>query len=293
MIELVPNIFYIPGENNSSFPYCACLYLKGRDMRVLIDVGMGAGHLAPAKKCGIDILILTHCHIDHRLTRKEIAPVPVWCHEAEAPFLNDRNLFYSAIGLNRSSLDLAALPNFPHDIFGIKADQYLVDGQRIDLGGLTLEVVHTPGHSPGHLAFYIPEADLLFAADVDLTTFGPFYGHDFADINKFLNSIERLRRLNAKIVTTGHAGPFKDQVNEKFHAYAEIIYRRDKLILEQLKQPINLADFRDRNLIFRSYPDFPDLLRWFEIVHIEKHLERLKAMGKVDCNNGIWKLTAS
>ncbi len=262
-------------------------------MRVLIDVGMGAGYLAPVKKMGIDILIITHCHIDHRLTRKEIAPVPVWCHEAEAFFLNDRNLFYNAIGLNRSGLDLAARPNFSHDIFDIKVDQYLVDGQRIDLGGLTLEVVHTPGHSPGHLAFYIPDAEILFAADVDLTTFGPFYGHDFADINKFLNSIERLRRLNAKIVTTGHAGPFKDQVNEKFHAYAEIIYRRDKLILEQLKQPMNLADFRDRNLIFRSYPDFPDLLRWFEIVHIEKHLERLKAMGKVDCNNGIWKLTAS
>ena len=260
-------------------------------MRVLIDAGMGAGNLAPAKKLGFDILILTHCHIDHRLTRKEITDVPVWCHEAEAPFLSDPNLYCNAIGLQRSGLDLEAHPGFPPDLFDFNVDRYVFNGQRIDLGGLTLEVIHTPGHSPGHLAVYIPEADLLFAADVDLTPFGPFYGHDFADIEEFLNSIGRLRQLNAKIVTTGHAGPFKGPVIEKFDAYAEIIYRRDQRILEQLKQPMKLADFRDRNLIFRSYPDFPDLLQWFEIVHIEKHLERLKAMGKVECNDGDWMTT--
>jgi ribonuclease/clavin/mitogillin len=293
MIELVPNIFYIPGENNSRFPYCACLYLKGRDMRVLIDVGMGTDHLAPVKNWGIDILILSHCHIDHRLTCKEIPDVPVWCHKVEIPFLSDRNLFYSAIGLNRSGLDLAAGPNFSHDIFGIKVDHHLFDGQRIDLGGLTLEVIHTPGHTPGHLAFYIPEADLLFAADVDLTPFGPFYGHDFADIEEFLKSIEKLRQLRAKIVTTGHAGPFKGQVIEKFDAYEEIVYRRDRLVLEQLTQLMTIEDFRGRNLIFRNYPDFPDLIRWFEIVHIEKHLERLKAMGKVRCEDDKWMVTAS
>jgi glyoxylase-like metal-dependent hydrolase (beta-lactamase superfamily II) len=293
MIELVPNIFYIPGENNSCFPYCACLYLKGREMRVLIDAGMGAANLAPAKKLGIDILILTHCHIDHRLTRKEITDVPVWCHETEASILSDSNLYCNAIGLQRSGLNLETHPGFTPDLFDIKVDQYVFNGQRVDLGGLTLEVIHTPGHSPGHLAVYIPEADLLFAADVDLTPFGPFYGHDFADIEEFLNSIEKLKQLNAKIVTTGHAGPFKGQVIEKFDAYAESIYRRDQRVLEQLKQPMQLADFRDRNLIFRSYPDFPDLLRWFEIVHIEKHLERLKAMGKVECNDGIWMTTSS
>ena len=34
------------------------------------------------------------------------------------------------------------------------------------------------------------------------------------------------------------------------------------------------------NIIFRAYPDNPDLMRWFELVHIEKHLDRLKTMGK-------------
>jgi glyoxylase-like metal-dependent hydrolase (beta-lactamase superfamily II) len=288
MIELYPDIFYIPGKNNSRYPYCACLYLKGRDMRVLIDAGMGASHLAPLKKRGIDILILSHCHMDHRLTYREIADVPIWCHAAEASFLSARSLFFNAIGLQRSGLDLRGHLARTDGLFGIEVSRYLQDADCIDLGGITLNVLHTPGHTPGHLAFYIPEADLLFAADIDLTSFGPFYGHDFADINDFLKSIERLRQLNADIVTTGHAGPFDGQVSEKFKIYEEIVYCRDRLILDQLTRPMTLADFRDRNLIFRTYPDFPDLIRWFELVHIEKHLERLKALGKVQHIDDMW-----
>ena len=76
MVELTSNIFYLPGKNKSRFPYCACLYLKGEKVRVLIDAGMGGGNMAEVKDMGIDLLILTHSHIDHRLTRREIPHVP-------------------------------------------------------------------------------------------------------------------------------------------------------------------------------------------------------------------------
>lgn len=288
MIELFPNIFYIPGKNYSRYPYCACLYLKGRDMRVLIDAGMGADHLGPVKEMGIDVLILTHCHLDHRLTRREIPAVPVWCHEADAPYLSDRRRFFRAIGLQRSGLNLAGHFDYADGTFGTHVSHYLSDGERVALGGITMETIHTPGHTPGHLSFYIPEADLLFSADVDLTSFGPFYGHDFADIDAFLRSIERLKSLNPSMAATGHAGPFDDGVIEKFNAYQQTVYHRDRLIIEQLTLPMAIGDFRGRNLIFRSYPDFPDLIQWFEMVHIEKHLERLETMGKVRHLNGMW-----
>jgi glyoxylase-like metal-dependent hydrolase (beta-lactamase superfamily II) len=260
-------------------------------MRVLIDAGMGETHLAPLKEWGIDILILTHCHIDHRLTRREIPDVPVWCHEAEAPFLNDEKFFFNAIGLQRSGLNFEEHLAHTKGTFGIEISHHLIDAERMDLGGITLETIHTPGHTPGHLAFFIPEVDLLFTADVDLTHFGPFYGHDFADIGKFLQSIERLRQLNAGTVATGHAGPFNDQVIEKFNLYEEIVYRRERRVLEQLTQPMTIDDFRGRNIIFRTYPDFPDLIQWFEIVHIEMHLERLKVMGKAQCKDDMWSAT--
>jgi len=208
MIEIAKNIFYVPGKNKSRFPYCACLYIKGRDRRVLIDAGMGPSNMAPVKKMGIDLLILTHCHIDHRLTRTEIPDVPVWCHEKEEIFLQDREYFFTSMGLKRSGLELGRLFDFANGMFSTQIDHQLVDGERIDLGDITLETIHTPGHTPGHISFFIPENELLFSGDIDLTPFGPFYGHDFADINNFLASIEKLKQVGAKRVISGHAGPF-------------------------------------------------------------------------------------
>jgi len=266
LIELAPNIFYVPGENNSRFPYCACLYLRGKELRVLIDAGMGVENLAPVKELGIDLLILTHCHIDHRLTRTEIADLPVWCHEKEEIFFHDRDHFFTAMGFKRSGLDLNGLFDF----------------------GITLETIHTPGHTPGHLSFFIPEHDLLFSGDIDLTPFGPFYGHDFADIDDFLASIEKLKQIDAKMVVSGHAGPFNDKLPERFRKYGEAIHRRDRLLMEKLSRPKSIEDFRGGNLFYKTYPDFPDLIRWFELVHIEKHLMRLKTMGKVRQKDDKW-----
>ena len=288
MIELFPSIYYIAGENQSRFPYCACLYLKGNKIKVLIDAGMGPEKLEPVKKMGIDMLILTHCHIDHRLTRTEILDVPVWCHEEDAIYLKDREIFYQSMGLKRSGLDLSDLFDVGRDVLEMEVRHELVDGEQIDLGGITLETIHTPGHTPGHLAFFIPEYRLLFSGDIDLTPFGPFYGHDFADINDLLASIERLKQLDARVVATGHSLPINNHISEKFDDYMEIVHKRDRLLLDCLTKPRSLEYFRGRNLLYRAYPDFPDLIRWFDLVHIEKHLERLESRGKIRHDSGIW-----
>jgi glyoxylase-like metal-dependent hydrolase (beta-lactamase superfamily II) len=288
MKEIAPDVYYISGKNNSRFPYCACLYVRGKNMRVLIDAGMGSSHIQPVKKLGIDVLILSHCHIDHRLTRRKIADVQVWCHKKEAPYLRDKKLFLLATGIARSGFELMRLFDSTSELFDVKISRTLVDGEKIDLGGLTLVTLHTAGHSPGHLAFYIPERKLLFSADVDLTPFGPFYGHDFAGIDDFIQSIEKLRRLNARIVATGHAGPFEGDISSYFDDYKEVIYRRERLVLEHLNQPRSLDYFRGRNLVFRSYPEPSDLIQWFELIHIDKHLKRLFSMGRVKKASGKW-----
>jgi len=288
MIEIAPNIYYLHGENKSRFPFCACLYIRGKNLRVLIDAGMGADNMAAALESGIDVLILSHCHIDHRLTRQVIPEVPVWCHEKEEIFLQDREYFFTAMGLKRSGLDLAGLFDLADGMFGIKIAHRLTDGERIDLGGITLQIIHTPGHTPGHLAFFIPEHGLLFAGDIDLTPFGPFYGHDFADIDDFLASIQKLSQVGAQKVISGHAGPFNGDLAKRFDEYGEIIHKRDRLLLEMLSRPKLLEDFRGGNLFYKTYPDFPDLIRWFELVHIEKHLARLAGIGKARQEDHKW-----
>jgi endoribonuclease LACTB2 len=159
----------------------------------------------------------------------------------------------------------------------------------LDLGGLTLEMLPTPGHTPGHLAFWVPEAEFLFTADIDLTPFGPFYGHDFADIDDFIQSIRSLRKVPAKRLATGHAGPFFDQPAERLLAFEEVIYQRDRLLLQELSEPRSLDFFLGKNFFYPHYPEPQFLIRWFEQIHLEKQLERLVRSGEVIQSAGLYR----
>lgn len=289
MIELFPDIYYVPGKNASRFPYCACLYLKGREMRVLIDAGMGAGRIEPVKALGVDVLILSHSHIDHHLTKRDLPGVPIWCHAAEEPFTGDRETYLRATGIGRSGVDMGPLLDAAPGVFDYRISRVLRDEEVIELGGLSLRVLHTPGHTPGHRAFYLPQHDFLFAADVDLSAFGPYYGHDFADLSDFIASIRRLKALGAAAAATGHAGPFAGDLERRWEAYEQVIYQRDRRILEFLGQPRTLADFRRSGMIYRTYYDDFGLQDFFEQVHVQKHLERLAAQGRVRSANGRWR----
>jgi glyoxylase-like metal-dependent hydrolase (beta-lactamase superfamily II) len=289
MQELFHNVFYIPGANNSSFPYSAGLYLAGRDRRVLIDVGMGPEALAPVKARGVDLIILSHTHLDHHLTKSELPGVPIWCHKAEAHFLSDLDAFLRATGIDRSGYHPKRFRDSLPQAFEGHIARSLSGDERLDLGGLTLQLIHTPGHTPGHLAFFVPEHDLLFSADIDLIQFGPFYGHEFADIEQLLISIDKLKNLPSKIVATGHAGPFTDNLEQRFDDYAAAIFRRDRLVLDFLDRPKSLENFARQNLIYPHYPDPEVLIQWFELVHIKKHLARLANQGQIVQDGDRWR----
>jgi ribonuclease/clavin/mitogillin len=288
MIELKKNIFLIPGENNSRFPYCNGLYVRGKNLRVLIEAGMGQAAVEGCRARGVDLLLLSHCHIDHRLLVPLLPGVPVGAHEKEIPFLEDREIFLEGVGFRRGGISVEGL--FPgRAIPFVRVRERLRHGQRLDLGGLTIEVLHTPGHTPGHLSFFIPEAALLFSADIDLTPFGPFYGHDFARIAEFIASIRQLREIKAETVATGHGGVFSEKIPERLSAYEEVIYDRDRRVLKELTRPRALDFFLNRNLFYSHYPEPQALIRWFERVHLEKQLARLTGLGRVGRENGSYR----
>ena len=288
MIELHRRVFLVPGKNGARFPYCNGLYLRGKKLRVLIDAGMGKSAVRACRREGLDLLILSHCHIDHRLSAASIPEVPVWAHEKEASYLEDHNFFMKSVGFDRGGFDLERI--FPGLVVPlIRVQKKIKTGERLDLGGLTLEMLPTPGHTPGHLAFFVPEADFLFTADIDLTPFGPFYGHDFADIDDFIRSIRSLGKVQAKGMVTGHAGPFSDRLAERLSAFEQVIYQRDRLLLQELSEPQSLDFFLGKNFFYPHYPEPQFLIRWFEQVHLEKQLERLVRSGEVIQSAGLYR----
>jgi len=132
---------------------------------VVIDPAAEAERIVEeARRLGLRIvqIVNTHGHVDHVMGNwemKRLTGAPIAIHEADAPWMAQQS------------------PSLFH-MFGGKPspppDMVLRDGDRIDLGGgLSLEVMHTPGHSPGSVCLYMPGAvftgDTLFVGGVGRT----------------------------------------------------------------------------------------------------------------------------
>ncbi|MEM6750223.1 MAG: MBL fold metallo-hydrolase [Planctomycetota bacterium] len=124
----------------------------------VIDPGYGPGAVIDAAKstrANHVSIVLTHAHVDHIAgvaeTRDAFPDCPILVHEAEAGFLRDPSLNLSiAIG---------------EPVVAPEATQLLQHGDTLDLDGLSFHVRHTPGHSPGGVAFYQPDHKLVIAGD--------------------------------------------------------------------------------------------------------------------------------
>jgi hydroxyacylglutathione hydrolase len=102
----------------------------------------------------VTMILLTHSHWDHiaevSLLKKKLPQANIYIHPEDAA--------------NLENPGSDGLPCFI-PIFGIKADGFLKDGQMLSLGELKIEVIHTPGHTPGGVCFYLPKQGILISGD--------------------------------------------------------------------------------------------------------------------------------
>jgi hydroxyacylglutathione hydrolase len=137
---------------------CFVARRDGADRAVIVDPGDEADrilHVVDELGVGIDAILLTHTHFDHI---GAVAPVaratgaPVYCPRLETFVLADINRFVPFAGFG---------PFEDYD-----ADETVAGGEPLELAGLDIEVLHTPGHSPGHVTYAIEDEDALFSGDV-------------------------------------------------------------------------------------------------------------------------------
>jgi hydroxyacylglutathione hydrolase len=134
---------------------CSLVRADGAEKALLIDPGDEAPKLQSAMdELGVtpEAILLTHAHIDHIGAVAPIASAtgcPVYCPRNELAVLADPSRF------------------FPPDWGTVdpwEAEHALDGGERLQLAGLDVDVISTPGHSPGHVTFAIEGA--LFSGDV-------------------------------------------------------------------------------------------------------------------------------
>jgi glyoxylase-like metal-dependent hydrolase (beta-lactamase superfamily II) len=132
--------------------------LDGSDRALLIDPGDEPDRLqAAVDELGVTVeaILITHCHFDHV---GAVAPMarstnaPVYCPRIEAPVLADIMAWVPWPGIG------------PFESY--EADVLLEGGEKLELAGMEIDVLFTPGHSPGHVSYSIPAEKALFSGDV-------------------------------------------------------------------------------------------------------------------------------
>ncbi len=188
-------------------PYDANTYLVNG--KILIDTGMSPHNLhAEIEKHvdpkNIELIILTHCHYDHSGGAADIAQksgAKVALHKDDVELLKD----------NMGSV--ASL--FGHPAPAVMPSITYKGGEQIQISNTEkLEVIHTPGHTPGGICLYEPISKSLFSGDTVFPQ-GSIGRTDFmgGSSGELTKSIEKLTQLDVKILYPGHGIVTGDNVN--------------------------------------------------------------------------------
>ncbi|KAI7265925.1 hypothetical protein KC345_g8340 [Hortaea werneckii] len=208
--------------------------LLGQNRAVLIDTGLGIGNIRSITDrltaLPIDVLT-THVHTDHIGSHGQFERIYV--HEGDRDWLVHGIQGLSLEQIRRDigrditintpqGFDPAAYTPFQGEPSGL-----LSDGELIDLGGRSLRMYHTPGHSPGHLCFWDESRGFLFTGDLlyDKTPVYAFYpSTNPADLVRSLAriaEIDGVRKVYGSHNTLGLAPEILQEVKRAAHDLRE------------------------------------------------------------------------
>ncbi len=274
---------FIPGPQRGKYPYCHSVYVEGA--RILIDPAADRERLKRLRaEEGVDAVWLSHWHEDHFMHLDLFDDLPLAMHPADAPMLTDLDVFLDAYGIHSPDArrHWQSLLTETFHFRPRRADRFLETGEIIDLGVVRVEVLHTPGHTPGHLAFRFVEPEVLFLGDYDLTAFGPWYGDRDSSITQTVEAVRRLQSIPARAWLTGHeTGVFEAAPSDVWDAYLAVIDRRRQALLDLLATPCRMEDIVNAWIVYRKPREPLEFYAHAEKALMGKHLEALLASGQV------------
>ncbi|MCX5779747.1 MAG: MBL fold metallo-hydrolase [Firmicutes bacterium] len=290
MVTISERIKFIEAPNKAKFPYCHCLLIED-DRRALIDTSFGPENLQELLKTPIDIIVNTHFHEDHILNNYHFPRAEVWMHTLDAPGSRSLDTFLEYYGFSDFGGDQIGQEFIDSiDLHASPVHRELEDGENLDFGHIQLQVIHTPGHTPGHCVFFEEKTGLLFSSDIDLSGFGPWYAHRCSNIDDFILSIQKCIDLQPQIIVSSHKGIITDDIPARLQRYVEVIYAKEEQIIKALQSPQTIEQLADRQIVYGENNTLTPLLLWFEKMAVAQHLQRLKAHDVVEMNEGLYYL---
>ncbi len=238
-MEIIAGVHQIKVPFPKGIPEHTNVYVvEGSEGNILIDSGWDSTESLWALREGLtndrlklrDIkkIVITHIHPDHyglASKIKQLCGAKIAMHRIEAELINsrykdfDRLLKETEEELRRNGVPQAELPQLKDASLWMNQfvtpdspDVTLDSGDIISNGSFEIEVLWTPGHSPGHICLYEPTKKLLFSGDHILYDTTPHIGfHPQSGDNPlgdYISSLEKLKRRSVNFILPGHGPAF-------------------------------------------------------------------------------------
>jgi glyoxylase-like metal-dependent hydrolase (beta-lactamase superfamily II) len=271
------------GDRGGKYPHGNTVVVRGAEERLVIDPSLGI--VARTSRPGADRLVNSHCHEDHVAGNHLYPDIPWHLHEADIHGMQSLE----------AMMEIYGYPEPIHSGFAkAVVEQFLYvpnpdaipfsDGDVFDLGGgVRVHVIHTPGHTRGHCALLVEPDGMLYLGDIDLSSFGPYYGDAWSDLEDFERSLHKVRGIEAGAwATFHHIGVLEDRdaFLERLDRFEAVIADRERRLLEFLAEPHTLDEIAAHRFVFRPKDAVPNA-EAVESRSMGMHVERLIRRGEL------------
>ena len=241
-----PNVYLVTGTNRTAFIDTA----YGHEDEVRAQLGLWEGLGKPE----IAAIILTHRHPDH---------------------IGGAGRLQQATGGQIVSSP-SEKESIEHALKQFEVGRVVADGETLDLGGATLELIHTPGHTMGSLCVFYREGGVLFTGDTILGSGSVVISPDHGDMQLYIQSLRKLLGYDARVICPGH-GSVVNQPRAKIEELIEHRLDRERQVLRLLQRGQHTTD----ELLEAMYPELDSRLHDSARRQIRSHLMKLESEGKV------------
>ena len=257
-IQVAPHVLAIPVGERDNVAYlvagnrAAAFIDAGYDVQA--DVDSLVMHWSDAGRPPVEAIVVTHRHLDHAGGARLLAEAtggPIAAAAEEKPHVEEA---------------------FP----GAVVSRMVADREVMDLGGVTLEFVHTPGHTMGSICVYYREERILFTGDTVLGTGTTTINPEQGDVAAYIESLRMLLGLDVRLICPGHGAVIEEPQAKIREAIARRL-SRERDIVGLLSNGHRTLD----QLFAALYPDIDQGLREVARRQIRSHLVKLESEGRV------------
>ena len=281
------------GEKSGKYPDGNQVVVRGRDSQVAFDTPIVANRLRDVL-APTDVVVLGHMHEDHIAGLHFLPDARVYAHEAD-------------LEATRSWAGLARHYGYPQTVLAAMRGKIerqfnyverpdalgYSDGAVWELGGTRVRAIHMPGHTAGHCVLLIEPEGVAFIGDIDLSSFGPYYGDATSSLAQFRRSLRAVREVPASVwVTSHHKGVITERATfvALLDAFAAKLEAREDAIAAYLAaRPSTLEELVAHRFIYpQGHQEL--FIDAAERRSIAQHLASLATAERAACENGRWRM---